>query len=161
MLECKTQCKDADQDPELASRSGHPRRGMGVSSRRSKTGIVSLICLIALCIAPHGLGAREDFESFRKRRLEAAKEFSETLTQSCKEYREEIRRAFSEYREKAAEVWGGDNAALPDRKRWVSHRDGMRERNEVFRYLVRNLPYEETRNSIRKVRRKMPKYRRM
>ena len=122
---------DVDQDTELARRSGHPRRRVGVSSRRRKTGIVSLLCLIALCAAPHGLGAREDFESFRKRQLEAAKEFSENIAQSFQEYREEIRGAFSEYREKAAEVWGGDNAAIPDRERWVSYRDGMRERRIV------------------------------
>lgn len=113
--------------------SGHPFRirFCGSSLRRSVPRIVSLLCLIALCAAPLGLNAQEDFESFQKEQREAAEEFREELTRSLKEYRLEIRRAFSEYREKAAEVWGGDNAAIPDREKWVSYRDGMRERKIV------------------------------
>lgn len=122
---------DIYHQTELARQSRPQGSNLGFTSLRRRPGIVAFLCFIALCAAPLGLGAQEDFESFQKEQREAAEEFSETVTQSFKEYREEIRRAFSEYRKKAAEVWGGDNAAIPDRERWVSYRDEMRERKIV------------------------------
>jgi membrane-bound lytic murein transglycosylase C len=84
-----------------------------------------------LCAVPGGLGAQEDFESFREQQRESMQEFRDKVNRSLKEYQREIREAFSEYKAKAAEVWGGGNADIPDREKWVSYRDGMRERRIV------------------------------
>ncbi len=101
-------------------------------SRKVIIGVVLLGSLPALDVLAESFEEyqRHQSQGFEARHDEYSR-YSTDIDEGFARYQAELKKAFAEYRAAAAQVWGGREALVPDKRRWVEYDGQMRERSVV------------------------------
>ncbi len=73
---------------------------------------------------------RQQDDAFEARHREYAR-YSADIDEGFARYQAELKQAFADYRAAAAQVWGGREALVPDKRRWVEYDNRLRERSVI------------------------------